>query len=37
MIDDLIGRGYQPTLTIVPEPARGAVMFAGCALTAGDR
>jgi N-acetylglucosamine kinase-like BadF-type ATPase len=32
MIDDLIGRGYQPALTTVPEPARGAVILAGRAL-----
>jgi N-acetylglucosamine kinase-like BadF-type ATPase len=37
MIDDLIGRGYQPALTAVPEPARGAVILAGRALAAGDR
>jgi N-acetylglucosamine kinase-like BadF-type ATPase len=32
MIDDLIARGYQPALTTVPEPARGAVILAGRAL-----
>jgi N-acetylglucosamine kinase-like BadF-type ATPase len=32
MLDDLIGRGYQPALTTVPEPARGAVILAGRAL-----
>jgi N-acetylglucosamine kinase-like BadF-type ATPase len=32
MIDDLIGRGYQPALTAVPEPAHGAVILAGRAL-----
>jgi N-acetylglucosamine kinase-like BadF-type ATPase len=37
MLDDLIGRGYQPALTAVPEPARGAVILAGRALAAGDR
>ncbi len=37
MIDDLIGRGYQPALTTVPEPARGAVILAGRALAADDR
>jgi N-acetylglucosamine kinase-like BadF-type ATPase len=36
MIDDLIGRGYQPALTTVPEPARGAVILAGRAPAAGD-
>jgi N-acetylglucosamine kinase-like BadF-type ATPase len=36
MIDDLIGRGYQPALTAVPEPVRGAVILAGRALAAGD-
>jgi N-acetylglucosamine kinase-like BadF-type ATPase len=37
MIDDLIGRDYQPALTTVPEPARGAILLAGRALAAGDR
>ncbi len=32
MLDDLVGRGYQPALTAVPEPARGAVILAGRAL-----
>ena len=32
MIDGLVGRGYQPALTAVPEPARGAVILAGRAL-----
>ena len=36
MIDDLAGRGYQPALTAVPEPARGAVILAGRALDAED-
>jgi N-acetylglucosamine kinase-like BadF-type ATPase len=35
MLADLIGRGYQPALTAVPEPARGAVILAGRALDAG--
>ncbi len=35
MLDDLIGRGYRPALTAVPEPARGAVILAGRALEAG--
>ena len=35
MLDDLIDRGYQPALTPVPEPARGAVILARRAL-AGD-
>ena len=37
MIDDLIARGYQPALTAVPEPARGAVILAGRVLAADDR
>jgi N-acetylglucosamine kinase-like BadF-type ATPase len=37
MIDDLIGRGYQPALTTVPEPARGAVILADRALADADR
>ena len=36
MIDGLVGRGYQPALTAVPEPARGAVILAG-ALRLGRR
>ena len=32
MLDDLNRRGYQPALTAVPEPARGAVLLAGRAL-----
>jgi hypothetical protein len=32
MLDDLAGRGYQPALTPVPEPARGAVILARRAL-----
>jgi len=34
MFEDLVGRGYQPALTAVPEPARGAVILAGRALAA---
>jgi N-acetylglucosamine kinase-like BadF-type ATPase len=37
MLDDLAGRGYQPALTLVPEPARGAVILAGRALAGDDR
>jgi hypothetical protein len=37
MLDDLAGRGYQPALTLVPEPARGAVILAGRALADDDR
>ena len=37
MIDDLVGRGYQPALTAVPEPARGAVILAGRRRAAQDR
>jgi N-acetylglucosamine kinase-like BadF-type ATPase len=36
MIDDLIARGYQPALTMVPEPARGAVILAGRAVAGGQ-
>ena len=32
MIDGLVGRGYQPALTAVPEPARGAVILAARSL-----
>ena len=32
MLDELIGRGYEPALTPVPEPARGAVILARRAL-----
>lgn len=32
MLDDLAGHGYEPALTPVPEPARGAVILAGRAL-----
>jgi len=32
MLDDLAGRGYDPALTPVPEPARGAVILAARAL-----
>jgi N-acetylglucosamine kinase-like BadF-type ATPase len=32
MMDDLRGRGYQPGLTTVPEPARGAIILAGRAV-----
>jgi N-acetylglucosamine kinase-like BadF-type ATPase len=32
MLDDLLARGYEPALTVVPEPARGAVILAGRAL-----
>jgi hypothetical protein len=32
MLDDLAARGYQPALTAVPDPARGAVLLAGRAL-----
>jgi N-acetylglucosamine kinase-like BadF-type ATPase len=35
MLDDLAGRGYQPALRPVPEPARGAVILAGRALAEG--
>jgi len=35
MLDDLASRGYQPALTLVPEPARGAVILAGRALADG--
>jgi N-acetylmuramic acid 6-phosphate etherase len=35
MLDDLAGRGYQPALTLVPEPTRGAVILAGRALAGG--
>jgi hypothetical protein len=34
MLEDLVGRGNQPALTAVPEPARGAVVLAGRALAA---
>ena len=37
MLEDLAGRGYQPALTAVPEPARGAVILAGRALAADGR
>jgi N-acetylglucosamine kinase-like BadF-type ATPase len=37
MIDDLIGRGYQPVLTAVPEPVKGAVILAGRALNFNER
>jgi N-acetylglucosamine kinase-like BadF-type ATPase len=37
MLDDLIGRGYRPDLTDVPEPARGAVLLAGRALAVDAR
>jgi hypothetical protein len=33
MIDDLVQRGYQPAVTPVPDPARGAVILAERALT----
>ena len=36
MIDELAGRGYQPALTAVPEPARGAVILAGRTRAAED-
>ena len=35
MLEDLVGRGNQPALTAVPEPARGAVILAGRALADG--
>jgi N-acetylglucosamine kinase-like BadF-type ATPase len=37
MLDDLAARGYQPALTAVPEPARGAVILAGRALAGDER
>ena len=37
MIDGLASRGYQPALTAVPEPARGAVILAGRALADDNR
>lgn len=37
MLDDLAGRGYEPALTPVPEPARGAVILAGKTLADGGR
>jgi N-acetylglucosamine kinase-like BadF-type ATPase len=37
LIDELAARGYQPDLTAVAEPARGAVILAGRALAAGGR
>jgi N-acetylglucosamine kinase-like BadF-type ATPase len=37
MLDGLIARGYQPDLTAVPEPARGAVILARRAIVENDR
>ncbi len=36
MIDTLDQRGYQPSLTLVPDPVRGAVILAERALVAID-
>jgi N-acetylglucosamine kinase-like BadF-type ATPase len=35
MIDDLVPRGYQPAVTLVPDPVRGAVILAERALASG--
>ena len=37
MLDSLAGRGYQPALTLVPDPVKGALIIAERALASPDR